>query len=61
MRTVTLTIDEYEQKMLRRLIGTVIENTINRDANIAPRVGTGLEYELLLDLLKKVTYTEVTV
>lgn len=58
MRTVTLTIDEYDQKLLTHLLGVAMGNTLNPEEQIAPKVSTGLEYSLLLDLLCRVTGSE---
>ena len=55
---MTITIDQHDQKLLVSLISAAMSNTLNPEANIAPKVGTGLEFSLLLDLLCKVNGME---
>lgn len=55
---ITLTIDKDEQKMLTYLISAALGNTLDPGASIAPKVGTGLEYSFLLDLLGRINGME---
>jgi hypothetical protein len=55
---ITVKLDQYDRKLLTRLLGAAMGNTLNPEANIAPKVGTGLEFTLLLDLLGRVNGME---